>query len=1088
MPLTSSLYVDSHSLAAASPHVMYTNPSEHTARVPFSSSITVTTHLHHQYHPPVHLAHYPLLLLPLLLLPLLVLSQYPPLSAFPTLTSLFPPTRPITALDPVTVSGTGFTSSSRCRFINTTVLLLDTAVVYGSSSSVQCPLPPTALRTVGNQLSVYVSASGSSYYSLSSLSFQFTTPIAVSSFAPLTGTSDGGTLLIVVGGSFTQSSLTSCRFNDTTIVAAVYFSTTAIGCYTPAPLTPLASQADPVSVDVSDNTQDWVTAAVQFTYLPPFSLVSLSPASGPTAYTTKITVAVTPSPLPFPVYCRIGRHVQTGTAQSGSVACASPATSYTGNQALLVSYDPLHFHSTTLPSSINFTYYTMPAISAAQPALALTTAPTTVNLTLTPPLSGGMPAVTCLLDGVYIGSGTLGGGGWVTCVVPALTGSAVNVSSNVMVSLLLDGQHYTNGVYFTYTPQPYLLAVYPSSYCNDQQQLLYVHGAAFVPSSLLSCLFVDSTGVRTTVAATYLSDTALTCTTPLSALYTSGSLSLTVTNGPTSPAYNSSVSLTLSTPPTVLSSITPTVGSTALPSYFLLSGSGFTPSHLCSVDLTPFPLTYYSSTTAACRTAGVTLPSSLDSTAAVVRLIDPNGNTTVSWAAFTYGPSMRVTSVTSEMGVWTGGVTVQVNGSAFVAGCVCQWSIGGTLVTTNVSSFTPTSLTCPTPSASAIVTSASAYPLMAPLSIVTAYFASNPIAFTFYTAASITALSPSFGLVSHNTTVTVQGANFLPTDPPLLSLSTGYLVQSTYLSASAVLIQLVGSVWQANFSGGGSGLYKLNGIYVLGLQVAVASTDGLTVLSTPLNYTLYNASSFTSITPTAGPVTGSSLTTVAYSSPIPTGSLVCRFDVEDVPPTTASALSLSCVSPSHVAGNVTVRVSINNGTDLGGGGSVRVCAGHQRHRSVAAVRHWRRGRAERDGKRAVDCRLQYNRVLQHQRCRDTVDVYERLQPPAPLYAARPVQRRLYAVTVQQRRLRRVRVRLRRLRPATTVRVVTHPCLRPHDRRHTGGARRGGFPSDGHTVLHVRVSRRVRSVHLSHQAALHSACLGLRHHAGSPGGR
>ena len=895
---------------------MYTSPSELTAPsiVPHILSVTITAiaaNRRHLYPPPVHLV---CCILVLLLSPWLVLSQYPPLSVFPTLSSLTPPTRPIAALDPIAVNGTGFTSSSQCRFTNATGVLVETAAVYESSSAVQCPLPSIALRSVGDQLTVQISASGSSYYSLSSLYFQFTASLTLASFSPETGTSDGGTLVTVVGGSFTQSALMSCRFNDTTVVATIFYSSTTIGCYTPTPGSPSASQAYPVNVDVSDNGQDWVPVADQFVYLPPLTLVSVSPPSGPTAYTTLVTVSIQPSPLPFPVYCRVGRHVVIGAFVGSDVVCETPSTSYVGNQTLLVSYDPLHFYSTSLHPALNFTYYTMPAITTAVPALALTEAATTVNLTLTPALNNSAPSIACLFNGVDSGVGILGGS-WLTCVAPPLTGAGVNVSSNVAVSLLLDGQHSTNDVYFTYTPRPYLFAVHPSSYCNDQQQTLYVFGAAFVPSSALSCLFVDSNGVHTTVAATFLSDSALTCTTPLSSLYTSSSLLLVVTNSPTSAVYSSSVSLAVSTPLTVLSSIEPTVGSTALPFYFLLSGSGFTPLHHCSVDLTPFPLTYYSSTTAACETGDVTLSSSLNSTAAVVRVIDPYGNTTVSWAAFTYGPNMRVTSVAAEVGVWSGGTVVQVSGSGFMAGCMCQWSIDGNLVNTAVSAFTATSVSCPTPDASAIVNSASAYPLMAPLSIATTYFASNPIAFTFLTPATITALSPSMGVVSHNTTVTVYGAGFLPTNPPLLSLSTAYVVQSMYLSAEAVLIRLVGAVWQANFSGEGSGLYRLIGISVLGLRLAVASTDGLSVLATPLNYTLYNASAFTSITPTAGPVTGSSLTTVGYSSPLPTTSLVCRFDAEDVLPTTVSASSLSCASPSHVAGQVTVRLSINGGID-----------------------------------------------------------------------------------------------------------------------------------------------------------------------------
>ena len=899
---------------------MYTTPSEPTTRTYTPSSFhphttAVPSTRRHLHHPPVHLLLYYSLPVLLVVLPLLVVSEYPSLSSFPTLDSLFPPTRPIYAIGPVTVNGTGFTAYSYCRFTDASGWLLDTAAVYTSSSSIDCPLPPPAVRTVGDQLSLYVSAYDTSYYSLASLYFQFTANLTLTSFTPDTGTMDGGSLVTITGGLFTQSALTACRFNDTVIVTAVYFSSSSIGCLTPTPLVPLTNEAAAVDVEVTDNGQDFVMAATQFTYLPPITLVSLSPSSGPTAYTTLIDVTLQSNPLSYPVYCRIGRHVFSATVVAGSVLqCASPSTWYVGNQTLLLSYDPLHFHSTLRPSSLNFTYYTMPAIAAVEPILALTTAATTLNLTISPSIDNSLPAVSCLFDGVVSGSGTLGGG-WVTCIAPALTGSEMNVSSNVAVSLQLDGQQYTNSIYVTYTPRPYLLAVYPSSYCNDQQQTLYVLGAAFVPSSALSCIFVDSTAVHTTVAATYLSTTMLTCTTPLSSLYMSSYMSLVVTNSPSSPVYNSSSSLTLSTPATVLSSIVPSVGSTALPFYFLLSGSGFTTSHQCAVDLIPFPLTVYSSTSAACHTGGITVPSSLDSTAAIVRLIDQNGNTTVSWAAFTYGPNMRVTSVDAEVGSWTGGVAVQVNGSAFMAGCVCQWNIDGTLVNTSVLSFSNTSLTCRTANASAIVASAAAYPLMTPLSIVTAFFASNPVAFTFLTPATITALSPSFGVVAHNTTITVLGASFLPTNPPLLSLSAAFVVQSTYLSANAVLVQLMGALWQSNFSGGGSGLYQLNGINVLGLQLTVASTDELTKLATPLNYTLYNASAFTSITPTAGPITGSSLTTIAYSSPIPTVALLCRFDAENVLPMTASVSSLVCVSPSHVATGVTVWVSINNGTD-----------------------------------------------------------------------------------------------------------------------------------------------------------------------------
>jgi hypothetical protein len=87
-----------------------------------------------------------------------------------------------------------------------------------------------------------------------------TAPIVVTSVVPTSGPSSGTTLVVVRGTGFLNSDQLYCSFGTQTLQVATWTSTTELRCRAPAEV------AGTVSVEVTNNNQDYSSSAVEYLY------------------------------------------------------------------------------------------------------------------------------------------------------------------------------------------------------------------------------------------------------------------------------------------------------------------------------------------------------------------------------------------------------------------------------------------------------------------------------------------------------------------------------------------------------------------------------------------------------------------------------------------------------------------------------------------------------------------------------------------------------------------------------------------------------------------------------------------------------
>ena len=820
-------------------------------------------------------------------------------------TSLSPLTRPVTLPDPlfVNVTGSSFTPTSLCTYTTTTASTsfpLTLPSLYASTTAIACLLPSIPFRSASSPLTLRVSSTNASVTSLSSLSFAFTPPLVLTASWPAVGRAAGGTVVTVFGGPFTQSSLYRCSWNATGSTAVVFLNASALSCVAPAAVT---ASTSPAPLTVSDNAFDYQDGGLTFTWLPDPPVLDASPSASSVLGGTLINVTLSAPCEPYQLWCQVGDVVALALSpeageESAWVLCSSPPVDAAGNATLSLSYDPLSFPAPL----VNLTYFAAPLLAAIAPSVGPVGGGTLVNLTFSHPLPASVP-VLCSINGT-LSAPAQSSSAWILCTTaPALssTTSAVLIGATV-------GDRLELGEWFTYLPVPTVSAVYPASYLSDQTQTLYIHGSSFAPSASLSCAFVDATNATTVIAATFLTSSSLSCTTPSSAL-SSPWLAVSVSNLPSSASFSSS-SLNVSTPSFALSSVTPSSGPT-LPYFFVVTGTSFPNASTlsCVVDGIDFAAVWVSPTTLTCSTNALRLAGE-GSRALTVRVRSAQGNASVSSVPYPPSPPIVLSSIEPLITVYTGGTLLTLSGSQFRADSSCTFDVNASpsaFLSMPLVTYAASQVTCYTPDLSPVT--GLALPVFVSVAVVDSFFSSNPIALTALSPATVTAVTPSVGWVGWNTTVTVTGSGFLPTNVPVFSLG-DVAVAALYLSASKLLLPLPGWAFLVNFSTG-FGLTTTAGCASLSLTLSVLDDEGLTTFPSPVTFTYFNTTQPLSMAPLAGAVHGGTVITLTTTPLFVSATLRCRVDVQQSAPLTASTSGLECVAPSHVAGNVSVWFSIN---------------------------------------------------------------------------------------------------------------------------------------------------------------------------------
>lgn len=198
----------------------------------------------------------------------------------------------------VTITGAGFTSGedSSCKFGEAGSSSI--SMIYVSENEVHCVAPASA--TAGS-VDLELTFNGGDYASAGG-GFEYILDASFSSMSPQIGPVSGGTVVLISGYNFVDSSDMSCKFGAG-VVSARFISTSQIEC-----VSPTSSSEFSVELLISQNGVDFATSSTPttFTYQPTISISSISPTFGPSSGNTQVTVAGTNFEFGEELACKFG--------------------------------------------------------------------------------------------------------------------------------------------------------------------------------------------------------------------------------------------------------------------------------------------------------------------------------------------------------------------------------------------------------------------------------------------------------------------------------------------------------------------------------------------------------------------------------------------------------------------------------------------------------------------------------------------------------------------------------------------------------------------------------------------------------------
>jgi len=325
---------------------------------------------------------------------------------------------------------------------------------------------------------------------------------AVGAVAPASGPMLGHTPITITGNNFLPGALVffgSASAEDVSVVSA-----SQIACKSPS-----ASQASTVDVKVVNPDQQQATKASAFTYLPPPAIASLSPASGPTAGGTVVTL--------FGSNFLNGGAVKVDNTTVGTTLVDATSLIFTSPTHAVGPVDI----TVTNPDgqsdfrALAFSYLAPPSLTSIAPTKGPSTGGTAITLTGAAFRAGA----TVRLGGITAQSIGFVNSTQITCFTP----SGVAGLADVAVSNS-DGQTSTLVGGFEYIPPPSITGVSPAQGPTSGGAFITLDGAAFQSGAQVRVAGALASGITVVDPAT------ITCVTPPASGGAAGKVDLVVTN------------------------------------------------------------------------------------------------------------------------------------------------------------------------------------------------------------------------------------------------------------------------------------------------------------------------------------------------------------------------------------------------------------------------------------------------------------------------------------------------------------------------------------------------------------------------------
>ena len=329
----------------------------------------------------------------------------------------------------------------------------------------------------------------------------------VTSIAPNSGTTDGGTGVTITGTGFQAGATVSLGTTAATGVTVV--SGTSITATTP----PGVAGTVDVVVTNSDTQSGKLTQGFTYTAAsnPAPTVTAISPASGASSGGTPVTITGTGFLTGSMV--KLGGTAATGvTVVSSTSITATTAAHPSGVVDVVVTNSDTQ--SGTLPQSFTYTAISnpTPTVTAISPTSGPSSGGTAVSITGTGFLAGS----TVNFGGTVATGVTVVSSTSITAMTPAHAAGVVNV---VVTNAEEQSGTLTNG--FTYNPAPAVTAIAPNNGTPAGGTSVTVTGTSFLPGATLSLGGTPATGL------TVASGTSITATTPAHA---AGAVNVVVTN------------------------------------------------------------------------------------------------------------------------------------------------------------------------------------------------------------------------------------------------------------------------------------------------------------------------------------------------------------------------------------------------------------------------------------------------------------------------------------------------------------------------------------------------------------------------------
>jgi hypothetical protein len=277
--------------------------------------------------------------------------------AAPTVTAISPTSGPVAGGTSVTITGTNLTGATAVKFGTTSA-----TITANSATSI------TATSPIGTgTVDVTVITAGGTSATSPADQFTYIAGPTVTVISPTSGPAAGGTSVVITGTNFTGASAVKFGTTSATITANSATSITA------------TSPAGTGTVDITVTTAGGTSAtspADQFTYIAAPTVSSISPASGPTAGGTSVTI--TGANFTGATGVTIGGAAATGITVNSATSITATTPAATAGPASVLVTTP----SGTNPANTLFTYATpAPTVTSINPTSGPTTGGTSVTIT-----------------------------------------------------------------------------------------------------------------------------------------------------------------------------------------------------------------------------------------------------------------------------------------------------------------------------------------------------------------------------------------------------------------------------------------------------------------------------------------------------------------------------------------------------------------------------------------------------------------------------------------------------------------------------------------------------------------------------------